>query len=273
MGFVDMHIHSIYSDGTFTPEKIIAAAKARNVSVVSVCDHNEIRGTVLACKAAADTDMRCIPGVEIDSLMGGRDLHILCYGADLCHTGLLKRIRHARGVLDGMSTTLLHRMAHDFPMLDAGEYERFPHDTTKGGWKMLQYLVFKGITRELRDGLVFYDTYDVTYASSDFDSTEAVIREIHNAGGRAVLAHPGVSLPSENIAVFEKELHMILDAGADGIECFYPRHGKGLTGTCVRLCRDRKKMITAGSDCHGAFNHNEIGCTGTSEARIDLLGM
>lgn len=273
MGFADLHIHSLYSDGTYSPEKIVREAKARNVSLISVCDHNLIQGTLETQKIAIEAGITCITGVEIDSILQGRDLHILCYGADLEHEGLIGRIRYARAQLDGMSTELLKRLKDDGLKVDHAAYEAFEHDTALGGWKLLQYLVKAGIIGRMNDAFPLYERYGVTYADAGFDSLETIVNAIHAAGGKAVLAHPGVSLPTENIVAFERTLQEILEIGADGIECYYPRHGRGITQTCLRICRDGEKMITAGSDCHGAFNSNEIGCTRTGEALLELKGL
>lgn len=273
MGFADMHIHSVYSDGTFTPEAIVTQALSRNVSLIAVCDHNVIQGTLETAELAARAGVKCISGVEIDAIFGGRDLHILCYGADLKNEKLSSVIHHARAALDGMSTDLLQCMIDDGYKLSRQEYDEFKHNTALGGWKMLQYLVACGIVRELRDAFVFYDRYGVSYEKAGFECAETVIETIHAAGGRAVLAHPGVSLPCENILEFEREVNAVMDIGADGIECYYPRHDRGLTQTCLRICKDRNLMITAGSDCHGAFNHNEIGCTRTPEENLLLKNL
>lgn len=270
MGFADLHIHSLYSDGTHTPEEIVTLARARNVSLIAVCDHNVTAGTLLAMEAARDAGITCICGAEIDTMMHGRDLHILCYGADTDHEPLAQAIRYARKTLDGMSTDLFDRLKeHGYPVSIEG-YNAFQHDPRAGGWKMLQYLQKTGITRDKNEAFALYDRFGVTYENAGFEAAEKIIGLIHAAGGYAVLAHPGVSLPTGNINLFERELNAVLDAGADGVECYYPRHDRGLTQTCLRVCKDRDRLITAGSDCHGAFNRNEIGCTRTAVTELVL---
>lgn len=248
-------------------------ARMRNVSHIAVCDHNVVQGTLEAMALAKDYGIHVTGGVEIDGIFHGKDMHILCYGADLRSADLRGRIEHARAMLDGMSTELLSRMRNDYTAVDMEEYIAYEHDTAVGGWKMLEYLREKKLTKELKDGLAFYDQYNVTYENAGFHAVEDIIRDIHAAGGYAVLAHPGVSIPFERISEFENELNAIMDCGVDGVECYYPRHERGITETCLRICRKRGSMITAGSDCHGAFNHNEIGCTKTPEENLVLKGL
>lgn len=273
MDLADLHIHSIYSDGTLTPEEIIRDARARGVKLISVCDHNEIQGTLEIAALARGEDVRCICGVEMDALYQGMDIHILGYGADFTHEALLSCIRRARARLDEMSDELLRRMSRDYPQLDCTEYESFVHDVRLGGWKMLQYLCHKGITAKLRDGFDLYARYGVHYGDAGFDVAETVIRCIHAAGGRAVLAHPGVMFPSDSMRRFNEQVEAAMELGLDGIECYYPHHSPGVTRLLLELCTRKGAMITAGSDCHGAFNHNQIGQTRTPTSALRLNGL
>ena len=273
MGFADMHIHSVYSDGTYTPEEIVRIARASNVELISVCDHNEVRGTLTVIPLARSAGLKCVGGVEIDAMFAGVDIHILCYGAHLEDPELLARIHHARAKLDGMSTELLARMKPDYPQLDAAEYGAWAHDTSRGGWKMLQYLAAKGVVPDMKSAMPLYDRYGVTYAAAGFDAAEDVIRAIHGAGGRAVLAHPGVVFPTDDLRMFAARVEAAMELGLDGIECHYPRHSAGIVRCCLEICHRRGAMITAGSDCHGAFNHNEIGQTRTPVSALELSEM
>jgi len=273
MNFADMHIHSMYSDGSLTPEEIVRIARGNGVGLISVCDHNVVEGSIETEKIALEAGLKYICGVEIDAIFEGRDIHILCYGADFSHEPLISSIRSARSTLDGMSLELLRRMKKDYPYLSIEDYDAFPHDTKKGGWKMLQYLAARKVTGSLREGFGFYDRYGVTYEEAGFESAERTVELIHAAGGKAILAHPGVNFPTESISQFEKDIEHVMEIGLDGVECHYVRHTPGVTRKCIEICNRRDKMITAGSDCHGAFNHNEIGQTKTliSELKIASL--
>lgn len=273
MAFVDMHIHSIYSDGTYTPEEIVRHAIADGAGLIAVCDHNAIQGALEVQPFAETAGLTCIPGVEIDAIWQGLDVHVLCYGADFENRFLRDIIDDARFCLDEMSTQLLLRMQKDYPRLDYDEYMAMPHDTKFGGWKMLKYLWIKGISKDMRDGFRFYETYDVTYAAAGFKPVETVIQAIHAAGGRAVLAHPGVTLPYKDMDDFKKQLNALLDTGFDGVECHYPRNSRALTRACRDICRNRNMMITAGSDCHGAFGSHIICETRTERDQVYLRGL
>lgn len=268
MNYADLHVHSLYSDGSYSPEEIVARAKAAGVKLLSVTDHNVVTGSLAAAPLAQEAGIDYICGVEIDAIHEGADVHILCYGADFSDAALLGRIRHARARLDEMSVELLRRMLPDYPQLSLEDYAAFPHDSALGGWRMLQYLRARGVTADLRGGFGFYDRYGVTYADAGFDSIEEIVRSVHSAGGRAILAHPGVVFPVEYLSVFERHVCGALEVGLDGVECYYPRHDPAITRRCLEICRERGLYITSGSDCHGAFNRNAIG---QLQTRIDQL--
>ena len=76
---VDLHIHSTFSDGTLTPAQIVAAALAKNLTAIALADHDTISGIAPAQDAAARSEMRVLPAVEISATRSGADVHILGY--------------------------------------------------------------------------------------------------------------------------------------------------------------------------------------------------
>lgn len=263
---IDLHIHSVYSDGTMTPAEIVAEAVRCGVTALAVCDHNVIGGTLAAKPLAEAAGLTFLPGVEIDAMLMGRDAHILCYGADFTNRRLMDHIRHARARLDWMSDELLRRMLPDFPGLDYAEYEALSHDPRQGGWKLLQYLRLKGVTKSLDEALPYYFQYGVTYESAGFRPAEEVVRAIHAANGCAILAHPGVTFKDEALEALE---HARL-IGVDGAECHYPRHSKRLTWLLTEACDRHGLSVTAGSDCHGGYERARIGETNTPADALRL---
>lgn len=268
MAYADLHIHSTASDGTLSPEEIVRLCVENGVGALSVTDHDAVEGTLRAAPLARAAGLVYISGVEIDSLWRGRDVHVLCYGADLENGALLTCIREARARMDGMSDALLERMLKDFPALSKEEYAAFERDKTLGGWKMLHYLLFKGVTRSMTDGMRFYGRYGVSYAEAGFRPTAEVTSIIRAAGGKAILAHPGVTLRGE--ANFPRALEELAEEGADGLECWYPAHSRDVRETCLSLCRRRKLLVSAGSDCHGSFQDTQIGQTKTDMGDVSL---
>ena len=129
---------------------------------------------------------------------------------------------------------------------------------------MLQYLLFKGVTGSIHEGMALYPRYDVTYAGAGFVPLDEVIGTVHAAGGVIVVAHPCETFKRLDDSDVLALVGGAIDAGADGIECYYPTQGEALSHALVELARRRNLKITAGSDCHGAFGKTDVG-----EMRID----
>lgn len=259
MGYADLHIHTTFSDGSLSPREAVARAVQNGVTLMAVCDHNVVGGSLAAEPLARETGIRFIRGVEIDSLYAGRDVHLLAYQPDFDNPAFRELIAHARFALDNMSTVLLERLKPEYPALDLAEARAFPHNPDLGGWPMLQYLLFKGVTHSIHEGMGLYARYDVTYAAAGFVPLEEVSRVVHAAGGHIVLAHPVETFShlsdDEVLTLTENALPL----GVDGIECYYPTQSPVLTGRLLALCRAHSLLITAGSDCHGAFGDTDIG--------------
>jgi len=265
--YVDLHIHTTCSDGTLTPEEIVAEAVRCGAGLIAVCDHNQVKGSLAAEAPALKAGLSFLSGAEVDAIFEGRDIHILCYGADLTDERLLKVIRHARACLDAMSDVLLERMLPVEPRLNAEEYAALEHDPRQGGWKLLQYFRKIGMTSSLKEGIRFYGEYDVPYDTAGFDEAVTVIDAIHGAGGCAVLAHPGVVFTEEEL---NGALERLTELGLDGVECYYSTHTDEVTERCLSFCRSRGLIITAGCDFHGGFGKNAIAQTKTTPAEVSL---
>jgi predicted metal-dependent phosphoesterase TrpH len=257
--FVDLHLHSYYSDGTMSPEEIVRRAIANNVGVLAITDHNVITAAKELQEIAPAGGICYIPGVELDSIDRGMDIHILGYGVDMEDLAFTSFVKKNREILDQISIRLISNMEGDYEGISLEDFHAFSYDREKGGWKALHYFKEKGLTGSLREGFAIYNRYGITNDSGDYPSTGEVIRQIHRAGGKAILAHPGVSVREEDMDHFQHRLHQLMDQGLDGIECYYPTHTKEITQLCLALCRERGLLITTGSDCHGTFGYSEVG--------------
>lgn len=135
----------------------------------------------------------------------------------------------------------------------------FSYDVRLGGWKALHYFVAKGLTTSLKEGIRYYPQYNISYDKSGYPSIGAISYRIKQAGGYAVLAHPGVLIDSSDIRAFSDELRRLINLGLDGVECFYPSHSAIITQACLEICNEKNLLITAGSDCHGIFGKTRVG--------------
>jgi 3',5'-nucleoside bisphosphate phosphatase len=183
--FVDMHIHSLYSDGSMPPDEIVASASENGVGVLAVADHDIIEGSLKIREACLKKGIRYIPAVEIDSLDGNTNFHILAYGFDLENYEFLRFIQHVRFLIDESSIKLVEAMQYDFSDISLPDFMNFSYDVSLGGWKALHYFVAKGLTTSLKEGIRYYPQYNITYDKSGYPSIGAISYRIKQAGGYA----------------------------------------------------------------------------------------
>ena len=73
MGLVDLHTHSVYSDGTLTPAELLDRARENGVSLFSITDHDRVEGTLEGARLAQERNLRFVPGVEVDTFCKGME--------------------------------------------------------------------------------------------------------------------------------------------------------------------------------------------------------
>lgn len=273
MLYADLHVHSTHSDGRFTPRRIVEEAVKAGVGLLAVADHDMFSGSLEAEPIALDASVSFIRACELTTQHEGRIYHVLAYGADFEKEALKRLIRGARRALDQMSVDLIDRMQADYPDLSPEDFERFERDPSMGGWKGLEYLYRRGLSQNYKDGIAYYARYGVTYEQAGFPALTQAAAQIRAAGGRAVLAHPGESVGAQESAAFSAALNALIDAGLDGLECYYPTHPDWVTRACLELCARRNLIVTSGSDCHGGFSGSDIGCLKTPAGALRLDGI
>ncbi len=248
--YADLHLHSYYSDGSDSVMEIVAKAAINNVSLISICDHNNTAAYLDIVKACKIYNVSYIRGVEIDCDFNGVSLDILAY--DYSYTKeLLSLLTLNRKALDYMSIDLIEKMQADYPEISMREYLRFRRKKSLGGWKGINYLAKKGFLTSYPECMKYYRDYKIVRRYEASKASD-VIDIIHRAKGKAVLAHAGGRL-SANPSVMMSQITELYEMGIDGIECYYPSHGQALCEMLVDFCEKKDLMITAGSDDHGKF--------------------
>lgn len=270
---VDLHIHSQHSDGSYTPAEIVRRAKEAGVGLLAIADHDVLEGSLALAKLCGEAGIRCIHCVETNTMQDGVNYHVLGYGVNLDDPYFQAYVQQNRHCLDSLSDRLILQMEQDFRALSYEEYLDFPGDPAMGGWKGLHYLLHKGVTASLHDGIPYYGTYGCGYDTAGFPDVAGAVSAIHAAGGKAVLAHPGESISHGDLAALIDGTMALLDTGIDGLECYHPKHPVDTAAALAALCQERHLLMTGGSDCHGSFGGAPIGHGRITEAQLNLQGI
>jgi 3',5'-nucleoside bisphosphate phosphatase len=246
----DLHTHTTASDGMFAPEVNVRLAKEAGLAAVAITDHDTVAGIPDALIAGQTYGIIVVPGVEISTAAGGKDIHILGYGISSDDPVLLERLLSLRNVRNNRNDEILARLdklglsvTRDELETAAGKSRR--SDGSIGRPHIAQVLVDKGYTANIWEA---FDRYlgegKPAYASPPRISPSEAITWIHDAGGTAIIAHPGLYADDPLVIA-------LLDAGADGLEAFHSDHDPEMEWRYEEWALSRGKIVTGGSDFHG----------------------
>lgn len=246
----DLHMHSTASDGSLTPEELIERIKEENIQLFSLTDHDTVANSDLMELLAKENKVSYMKGVEISSTYENEMVHILGYNIDTNNKELKKLIENNERLLiekDENSIKLL--IDKGFP-INFQDYLEYEHNPKRGGWKSLNFLIDRGVCKDIDDFFTNIFNKKLKIAFPDFPNPRTVIKIIKNAGGVAVLAHPryGKSKFSLNYL-----LESFKSMGIQGIECYHTNHSEDDIKKCVEFCENNNLIITGGSDYHGGL--------------------
>lgn len=257
--YIDLQMHSHYSDGSKSPSELITLMHKKGVAVAALTDHNTIHGQYEFQAAAKKYNIKAIPGVELYASFGKHHLHILGYNIDINNTHLHDRLRETQIKRKKLIERLVPKLHSRGISLDIAALFAQPA-TYIGVANVIRSIQqspanIKVIERILKKKT--YDYYEVynalfgrhlpTHLPEIYMPLNEVIRLIKRAKGVPVIAHPGQQLKFENDDVLVR----LKAAGVAGLECFSSHHNWDQTAHYVMLAKRLKMIITGGSDYHG----------------------
>lgn len=242
---VDLHLHSIHSDGTRTVEELVSMAVEAGLAAVSLTDHDTVAGLPAMREAARGTGVEIVSGVELSSSAGASDLHVLGYFIDPGDEGLLRGLEWFRNGRRERLTKMVSRLNELGVDVSEEEVGRYATSDAPGRPHVAQALLDLGFVDTFDDAFRRYlACYAPAYVPKPrFAPTEAVAL-IRRAGGAPVLAHPG-TLGRDDV------IPELVDAGLVGIEVWHPKHSPSQVASYRRLARELGLVTTGGSDFHG----------------------
>lgn len=247
---VDLHIHTLASDGTWTPAETVAAVQASGVGLFAVTDHDTVASVAAAARLAAEAGLGFLPGVEISTTLGGQLFHILGYGIDPENAALRRILTHNTDLMEEVDHDSIRKLVADGLPIAYDEFRAYEHDPRRGGWKSLAYLIDKGMCTGVGDFFSDLFTPERGIVFPEFPQPAEAIAAIKTAGGIPVLAHPGSDFHGPAL---EETLNLFAAQDIEGVECFHLCHDAATTRRAVEWCDRHGLLITGGSDCHGGF--------------------
>ncbi len=250
--YIDLHIHTHYSDGTKSVPELLKLTRKNNVAIISFTDHDTVQAYCDFPGLAHHKNPSVIPGVELSVHHAAYgELHILGYCFDTRDNRLserLKKFQHerrerGRKILEKVNLELIKagREPIDFNLV------KQKCKGTLGRPHIAQALVEKKITENIHTAFKSY-LVRLDEPKFYFKCREAVSM-ISGAGGAAVLAHPGRLLSSD--IDFDRFLIELKEAGIQGLEAYHPSHSEEQINILLEKSRKMDFFIAGGSDYHG----------------------
>jgi predicted metal-dependent phosphoesterase TrpH len=245
-------MHSVFSDGSDSPEEMVAAGRAIGLRAMALTDHDTVSGVRRFLAAAAAAEMPAISGVEISAEIEHGTLHVLGYGVDPLNGTLLEHLRWIREGREERNREILHKLNRLGVRLMEEDVRRVAGAEVIGRPHIAQALVEKNVVRTKREA---FDRYlargKPAYVERRKLSAEFAMELIRISGGLPVIAHP-FSLKM-NIRQLRHYLKDLMAAGLAGIEVYYSEHSSEMRREYREVAEDLGLLITGGSDYHGAM--------------------
>lgn len=241
----DLHIHTTYSDGILTPIEVITWASSKNLTDISITDHDTTEGVEEAIKEGFIQNINVIPGIELSCVEQDQEVHMLGYFIDYKSPKLKEFTRTLKEARENRNIEIIKKLKKLNIDISLEEVKEISKEGSMGRPHIARALIDKRIVDTVDGAFKIYlgrgkpayvDRFKVTTAEG--------IDLIHSLGGVAVIAHPGL-IGSKKI------LNYVINQNIDGIEVVHCKHTEEQVKHFSELANKLKLIQTAGSDCHG----------------------
>ncbi len=243
--FADLHLHTNFSDGTYTPEELAGHAHRCGLTVVALTDHDTVEGCARMGAACGELGIEFIPASELTADLGGHELHLLGYFLDTENPRLLAELAKFQEVRQNRIREMCDRLNELGLALPAEAVFKIANCRSPGRPHVGRALVQAGLcaTQDEAFDRFLKNGKPAWVPKFKMPAGEA-IELIHQAGGLAVMAHPGLNRTDEVIP-------KLVEMGMDGLECFHTRHSTAASQHYLLMAEQLGLLVTGGSDCHG----------------------
>ena len=241
---IDLHIHSTVSDGTLSPEAIVARARELGLRAIALADHDNVDGIDPARRAAEGTGLLVLPAVEISTDWESTEIHLLGYFLDYRNPELEETLAGIRVAREGRAKKMVARLrelgvdiSYDAVLERAG-------GGSVGRPHVAAELAARGHVRTQQDAFARYLGRDrPAYVPRYKLSYQEAIEIIRRCEGLPVLSHPGLVRDDRKVA------EMLPALG--GLEAYHTAHSAAQARKYARMARERGLLVTGGTDSHG----------------------
>ncbi len=245
---VDLHLHTTHSDGMRTPEQTVEAASACGLAAIAVTDHDEVSGVAEAVDTGRRLGVEVLSGVEITVERDRSQMHILGYGIDRDHPGLLAVLGRLRQGRFDRAVRIVELLAKIGVVLDFDELVESAGPGNIGRLHIARAIYMQGATLSVQEAFNRYiGRGRPAFVYRARITIEEAMDVLHDAGGLVALAHPKLNSADETIPD-------LVRLGLDGIEVYHAKHSPTDVERYKDVADRHGLFKTGGSDCHGPSN-------------------
>lgn len=267
MKYIDLHIHTFFSDGGLSPSEIVLLTKKTGLSAISITDHNTVDGIKEAQKKAKEIGgIEILEGIELDTVFEGYDFHVLGYGMNIedenfkeilektrkerfqREVGMVKKMKDlgfeiALNELKDLSLVSVMAKYHIVRLLMKNPKNREKVYQEVGPYPSMERIINFYLIRGKK-----------AYVPKKILEIQEIFDLIKKAKGVCILAHPGLIHPDWKVNFSsDKILLKIVKMGLDGIEVYTPKHTPPEIEHYKNFAKKHNLLITGGTDFHGEF--------------------
>ena len=251
MKLCDLHTHSVFSDGTYTPTQLVDAAACAGLSAIALCDHNTVDGLPEFLSAAGGRAIEAIPGVEFSVDYEGKELHLLALYVKESHFSIISERMsdfHKRKAQSNYDLIYaLNKAGYEI------NFEEIHKATPNGKFNRAHIaaeLTRKGYVSSIKEAFSTLLAPEHGYYKEPKRPTVwEMLAFIKSIGAVPVLAHPFLNLKENKLLTF---LPKAKDQGLVGLECYYPLYNDATTQKSLELANRFSLNPSGGSDFHGS---------------------
>jgi len=241
----DLHVHTNFSDGTFTPGQVVEHAEKIGLSCIAITDHDTVNGIRPALEAAKGTDLEVVPGIEFTTEMDGSEVHMLGYLIDYEKKWFAEELKSLLKMREKRMVRMLECLKQKGINLAMEDVRSVSGEGSLGRLHLAKLLFEKGHVPSVKEAFNrFIGSGKSCYVKGDRISPIDAIEMVVKLGGVPVLAHPHLMGKDEFIPKFVK-------AGLKGIEVYHTDQSEAAVSHYKKIAEKFGLLTTGGSDCHG----------------------
>ena len=264
--YIDLHTHSLKSDGSMTPSEVVEEAKRAGLSAIALSDHDTVDGVREAVETGKKLGVEVIPAIEF-SVLSKTETHILGYFIDIENPDLLQMLREVVDLRIERNYVTVQRLNELGFDITIEEVRALAPNNFVGRAHFARVMMDKGYISSVKEGFDKYMSVGkYAYCEKQRLSAKDAIELIEKCGGISFLAHPHLTkLPDDELIEFLKELKSY---GLCGLEGYYTDYTPEMQAKYQSIAENLGLMISGGTDFHAKMKpHISIG-TGLGNMKI-----